>query len=181
MMMSSPLPFISLCILIAACLLFLTLQVTLLRFRGYLVYASIIMAFAWGEVFLLAASTLLWLSGSERALGYFCITQFTYLFLAYNYFAFITLNVTSLRYRIVKKIYIAGGPYSYEALLQTYSAKSIAGIRLERMLNATILGERDGRYVLLRFYPLIPVFVITLLRKLILRAKTPPWLPPPPA
>jgi len=66
--------------------------------------------------------------------------------LGYGYFQFISLNVNSLRIRVLKEIALAGGAKSTESLLALYDADDIIRVRLDRLTKAGDLVYRDGRY-----------------------------------
>ena len=58
---------------------------------------------------------------------------------------FIQTSVSSLRVRILRELMSAGGACSRMALLERYSDRHLMDLRLDRLLQAGAVVERDGR------------------------------------
>jgi hypothetical protein len=65
--------------------------------------------------------------------------------LAFCYFNFVNLTIASLRIRILEELVDKGGRLPGATLLDLYGSGSVAGIRLERLVNGGHLVERNGR------------------------------------
>lgn len=66
--------------------------------------------------------------------------------LGFGYFAFVNLNATSIRIRILKEV-LRAGSLSRQDLEQRYDERGVIEARLERLVREGQLVEREGRYV----------------------------------
>lgn len=86
-------------------------------------------------------------SGLLDQIAYLAMNTFMYVALAYGYFAFVNLNVTSLRIRILKELLSAGSEgLPEETLLSLYNPKEIFAARIRRLTNWKQLVEEHERY-----------------------------------
>ena len=69
----------------------------------------------------------------------------TYLALAYGYFAFVNLNLTSLRIRILQELLSEPHGLSNHDILARYNARTVVEGRVERLVRQGQVAERDGR------------------------------------
>jgi len=70
----------------------------------------------------------------------------TYLALAFGYWTFLNLNITSLRIRILREILRCPSGISRGDLLERYSSEEFLRHRLARLANARQMICRDGRW-----------------------------------
>lgn len=81
-------------------------------------------------------------------LAHLAMSAFMYVALAYGYFVFINLNVTSLRIRILKELYTAGNEgLPGQTLLSLYNPNEIFETRMRRLANWGQLVENGNRYL----------------------------------
>ena len=80
----------------------------------------------------------------------------TYAALAFGYFNFIQLNVSSLRIRMAIELSEAPAGLSLKDLCQLYGARQIAEQRLARLVGGKQIEERNGRY----YYRISEVYLI---------------------
>jgi len=90
-----------------------------------------------------AVSTLR-ITGSDCA-ALLALNALTYLALAYGYIGYVGLNLTSLRIKILKLMWEAGGSLPREVLSGLYNNKGVATERIDAMLRGGYLVEREGR------------------------------------
>ncbi len=64
-----------------------------------------------------------------------CVGLVTYLALAFGFFAFLNLNITSLRIRVLRAVLRAGGSMDMNVLLNEYTPDERLHRRLERLEN----------------------------------------------
>jgi len=111
---------------------------------------AILLAFAAGLV-VLGLVTLSGLSSgsfdSGEGLAYCALNLAAYWGIAFGYFGFVNLNIASLRIRILKEL-LASPEHKLDRdlLLARYDAKAVLDKRLERLLEAQQLEQRNGRY-----------------------------------
>lgn len=112
--------------------------------RQRLPYLSVLVGFLAGAA---ASALATWSSGGVAADRWpmLAIAMPTYVALAYGYFAFANLSMTSLRIRLLQDIADAGGTLSEAHLRASYNDDAILELRLQRLLYAGQLVERDGR------------------------------------
>jgi hypothetical protein len=79
-------------------------------------------------------------------LGYTLFNSVGYAALAFNYFAFVNLNVTSLRVRLVKELIAANGAAPVDALLHKYDAEVVIDRRLARLTGWRQLRRVEGQF-----------------------------------
>jgi hypothetical protein len=70
----------------------------------------------------------------------------TYLALAFGYWTFVNMNITSLRIRMLREILRSGDGISQTELMANYSYEEFLRRRLERLNNAGQLSFRDERW-----------------------------------
>ncbi|MCP4989957.1 MAG: hypothetical protein GY928_29090 [Colwellia sp.] len=64
--------------------------------------------------------------------------------LGYCYFHFINLGETARRIRILRELYDSGGGLTLEEILESYNAKRMIELRLQRLLNSGQVIMKDG-------------------------------------
>lgn len=111
-------------------------------------YHSLSLGFVCGLLAVCAAAA--WsLSRMDIALrdrvGYFVLDVLTYLALAFGYFNFVNLTVASLRIRLLEELLAAGGSLPRDQLLGCYNSRTVAELRLDRLVRGGHLEEHDGR------------------------------------
>jgi hypothetical protein len=70
----------------------------------------------------------------------------TYLALAFGYFNFVNLNITSLRIRMIQELADSGGRLPADALAGLYNTETIIALRIDRLTRGGHLAQRGGRY-----------------------------------
>jgi hypothetical protein len=70
----------------------------------------------------------------------------TYLALAFGYWGFLNLNITSLRIRMLREILSGGDGISRAALIAGYTDEEMLRRRLDRLVGGRQLSYSDGRY-----------------------------------
>jgi hypothetical protein len=80
------------------------------------------------------------------ALALLTLNVLTYVGLAYGYFAFVNLNLTSLRIRMLSELLDHDGELATAVLLNGYSADHVAQIRLERLVAGGHFVGRHDRF-----------------------------------
>lgn len=70
----------------------------------------------------------------------------TYFALAFGYWAFLNLNITSLRIRMLREMLQSSGAISRSELTARYSADEFLRRRLERLEASRQMSCRDGRW-----------------------------------
>jgi hypothetical protein len=91
----------------------------------------------------------------------------TYLALAFCFWAFINLNITSLRIRVLRQALRAGGTIALSDLLHLYSPTERLQRRLERLAEGGQLVRSGDRWCLGKGPVLLIARTMTLLRWLI--------------
>jgi len=94
----------------------------------------------------------------------------TYFALAFGYWAFLNLNITSLRIRILREILQSSGGVSRDELTARYSADEFLRRRLERLETGRQMSCRDGRWRLESRTLLVLARTMEALRALVLPA-----------
>jgi hypothetical protein len=84
-------------------------------------------------------------AGSPDWLGYTLLNCATYAALAFNYWAFVNLNVTSLRIRLLKEL-VADNAMPMDVLLRKYNAADVVDRRLARLTGWRQLRVVDGQF-----------------------------------
>jgi hypothetical protein len=113
-------------------------------------YLTVILGFGVGLLCSVIVSA--WaLAGMERLAGrdwwaFMAFNLVSTAALGYGYFQFVSLNVNSLRIRVLKEIVLAGGTKPADNLLALYDAGDIIRVRLDRLTRAGDLVKRDERY-----------------------------------
>lgn len=130
------------------------IQTGLLRVaRGYRVGRSVVAGFFTGVI----AASLMTQAGLDAMpvrfpldpLGYWTTNIIAYLALAFCYWAFLNLNITSLRIRILRELLAAPNhALPLDALASAYRPDEMLERRLKRLINVGQAREQDGRYVL---------------------------------
>lgn len=88
----------------------------------------------------------------------------TYLALSFCFWAFLNLNITSLRIRVVRHLVQHGGATAVADLLKSYSDVERLQRRLARLANAGQIEEIDGRWRLRSSLTLIVARCIDVVR-----------------
>lgn len=98
------------------------------------------------------------------------VGSLTYLALAYGFWAFLNLAITSLRIRVLREMLRAGGSTNMAELLRRYAPVERLGRRLERLKNGKqICLERD-RWRLNSYHVLTIARSMEMLRRIVLPA-----------
>ncbi len=98
-----------------------------------------------------------------------CVSILTYLALSFCYWAFLNLNITSLRIRIARELLLEkNGILTTKILLQRYSPQEFINRRIQRLETTGQIKDQDGKWILLSKKLLLFVIVSTALRKLII-------------
>ena len=127
---------------------------------------SIIFGFICGLFFLLCLTGSLIFS--ERGL----IILFTYLTLSFCFWAFLNLNITSLRIRIVRELLKSENPdVSRENLFQLYSPQELISRRIQRLEKMGHIKKKNDKWVLQSKKILFLTVVTNILRKMIIPAR----------
>ncbi|HLN38113.1 MAG TPA: hypothetical protein VK337_10050 [Xanthobacteraceae bacterium] len=92
----------------------------------------------------------------------------TYLALAFGFWAFLNLNITSLRIRILRELVRAGGSLALSDMPVLYSGAERLRRRLERLENGGQIVCKDGRWRLRSWQVLAIARCVEALRNLIL-------------
>jgi hypothetical protein len=92
----------------------------------------------------------------------------TYLALAFGFWAFLNLNITSLRIRILRELLRAGGSIDLADMPVLYTGAERLHRRLERLENGGQIMRKDGRWRLRSWQVLAIARCVEALRNLIL-------------
>ncbi len=103
-------------------------------------------------------------SAQADAVALLAINLLAYIGLAYGYFAFVNLNLTSLRIRILLEMLAAGGVVSRPDLLSRYNTDNAIAARIERLLSTGHLRKKGDRFYTGRRSLLLIAAVVELLR-----------------
>lgn len=80
------------------------------------------------------------------AIAYLAFNLAVFFALAFGYFNFVQLNVSSLRVRILNELYDSGAGIEVARLTAEYSAVEIVNQRLQRLVRGRQVDSRDNRY-----------------------------------
>jgi len=97
----------------------------------------------------------------------------TYIGLAFGYFAFVNLNVCSLRIRMLQELLEAGGILPRRELLACYNTDEVSSLRIDRLLHGRYLIEVQGRVYSGNRCFLLIARVFDILRWIVLGSKAP--------
>mgnify|MGYP003648282031 CR=1 FL=1 len=101
-----------------------------------------------------------------------CAGLLSYIALSFCYWAFLNLNLTSLRIRLVRELLKEDGhTLTTENIMQRYSPQELISRRIERLEKSKQIQRQGNQWILLSRKLIFIVFVITLLRKLIMPKK----------
>jgi hypothetical protein len=95
-----------------------------------------------------------------NSIGYFA--------LAFGYFNFVNLNVTSLRIRMLQEVAESPQGVSRSALLSRYNVDEVVALRIERLVRGGHFVVRDDRFHVGKMRFLLLAWVFEILRYLIL-------------
>jgi hypothetical protein len=101
-------------------------------------------------------------------LATWAVALLTYLALAFGYWAFVNLNITSLRIRMLREILHSAAGISQTELMAHYSSEEFLRRRLDRLKNAGQLSFRGERWRLESRNLLILARVLETFRALLL-------------
>lgn len=99
------------------------------------------------------------------------INLLTYLTLSFCYFAFLNLNLTSLRIRVARELLKSDYGLNTEILLERYSPHELILRRLKRLEQSGQISKTNGNWSLKSKKLFIFIWVSSLLRWLIIPAK----------
>jgi len=102
------------------------------------------------------------------AISLFAMNGLTYFALAFGYFCFVNLTVTSLRIRLLQELLTSSQPMPQSELLARHDSTAVAELRIERLVRGGHIVERNGRYYRGRMPFLAIARVFGMLRWLIL-------------
>jgi len=94
-----------------------------------------------------------------------------YLFIAFSYFAFINLGVSSLRVRLLDELWQSKDGLSMSEILKKYSSREIVKNRIEKLEKGGQLQLRGDRYYLGESLALLMVKILEFLKFIVLRRK----------
>lgn len=132
------------------------------------VISSVILGAIGGEIFFLFIVCFLDLRSGTLG-KYIFLGQIAYLCTAFCYFAFINLNTTSVRIRILEELRSVGGQAPLKTIMDIYGSREIVKTRLNRMTFAGLLFEDNGRYYIGKKYPLLVARFMDSLRAFLLK------------
>lgn len=113
------------------------------------------------------------LSGTVISLNDVCVSLLTYLALSFCFWAFLNLNITSLRIRLMRELlYKQEHGLRTEELLQQYSPQELVRRRIERLARAGQIAEKEGYWKLQSRKLLYFERIFFMLNKLIIPSKT---------
>jgi hypothetical protein len=96
----------------------------------------------------------------------------SYLALSFCYWAFINLNLTSLRIRLVRELLKEKGyALSTDKIMQRYSPQELVDRRIERLEKSNQIKRSGDKWILLSKKLMFIILTITVLRKLIMPQK----------
>lgn len=99
------------------------------------------------------------------------VSILTYLALSFCYFAFLNLNMTSLRIRIARELLNANEKgLNAEILLQCYSPLELINRRIKRLEETGQIAKLNGKLILQSRKLIIFVYVSSALRRLLIRS-----------
>ena len=93
----------------------------------------------------------LWAARAARlpagdAAGLLLLSGIAYVGLAWCYFNFVNLNLSSLRFRLLRELRQAPEGLTEDEIVSRYNARQIVGRRLEQLAGGGHLARRNGRY-----------------------------------
>ena len=137
-------------------------------------YKSIRYGFLLGLFMVLVSEVIFILFGVKGAID--SIALFTanlaiYLFIAFSYFAFINLGVSSLRVRLLDELGRSTEGLSMSEILERYNSREIIKNRVEKLEKIGQLIRKDGRYYVGRSTALLMVKTLELLKFVVLDRK----------
>jgi hypothetical protein len=109
-----------------------------------------------------------------RSLPVLAMTLATYLALAFGYWTFVNLNITSLRIRVLREILGSDDGISRSELLTRYSAEEFLRRRLERLKHIRQMSCTNGYWRLESPTLLVLAQTMAALRLLVLPSKARP-------
>jgi hypothetical protein len=96
----------------------------------------------------------------------------TYLGLAFGYFAFVNLNIASLRIRMLQELLEAGRSMPKEQLLARYNTHKVIALRIQRLVQGGHLVQQQGRFYIGKRHFLAVGRIFDAVRRIILGAGT---------
>jgi len=107
-------------------------------------FLSVVIGAVVGEIFFLALGvpTLT----TSTAVPYILVVQTAYLGASLCYFAFVGLNASSLRIRILEELRAAGGKAPQREILGSYDGQAVRRARMERMSRSGYLVKNGEIY-----------------------------------
>ncbi len=130
-------------------------------------YFSLFLGFAIGFSAVMGMNlALLWHSSSSGpdCLGLLLMNLIAYAALAFGYFNFVNMSITSLRIRMLREMLNHDGEMSREKLLSCYSTDQMIEMRITRLIGGAHLVERLGRLHVGKRRFLLLARIFTLLR-----------------
>jgi hypothetical protein len=100
---------------------------------------------------------------------WFVVSQVAYLAASFCYFAFVNLNATSLRIRILEELRVMGGRASLRSLMTVYGGEDVLQARIDRLIRSGMLLRRGDRLYVAKHYPLYVARFMDALRNLLLK------------
>ncbi len=132
-----------------------------------------------GGLLVMAALSVWALAGMGVAmadwLAFLAFNGVTYLALAYGYYNFVQLNITSLRIRILQELLAAEHSLRVDELLEQYGARELVEKRIARLTAGNLIVLKDGRFYG-RSSPLLLVARGIHFMKLVVLGKRPRYL-----
>jgi hypothetical protein len=126
----------------------IAVQLTVFRARGRRdLWQSILLGFIGGLLVVSGGTFRIAAPLSSRdAMAFLFMNVVSFAGLSYGYFAFVNLNFTSLRVRLLRELTRFTDPVSSAELLGAYDAGQALDLRIDRLLQKQQLTERNGRY-----------------------------------
>lgn len=104
----------------------------------------------------------------------FLFSLASYVILSYGYYNFVTLNVTSLRIRLLQEILACPGGLPVAEVWRSYGVEEIVRRRIARMTRTGHFVEKEGRFYLGKRSILLIARIIDTMRYLIIGPTPPP-------
>ena len=102
-----------------------------------------------------------------------CVNIFTYLSFSFCYWAFLNLNITSLRIRLMRELLNHPNGLNSEQLLQKYSADELVSRRILRLERSGQIIQSEGKWTLCSRKLILLASILYFIRKLVIPTQSP--------
>ena len=134
---------------------------------------SIILGLILGFIFEIVIFISLYFNGSLfNIIDYFLISIFTYIALSFCFWAFLNLNLTSLRIRLISELVGKPDGVPSSMLSEIYTTQEMLDRRMARLERSGAIININGKWTLNSRKLLLFVYISTFLRHLIIVAKS---------